>query len=120
MTILVPNCMPENKPDDQDLQVHIGDLVRKRNLTYAYVKGDLVDCKNVSVKYLEGNIRGRKSRVFVEVMKGNVQSGTAKIGILDGDILQGEGTTVNILIGEDFSRRAVVNKTVPNSSDSGF
>ena len=46
-------------------------------------------------------------------MEGTVANGPVTINILKGNIIEGDGVTVNLLIGEDFSGKALVGKKIP-------
>lgn len=111
------------EPEQPEMQVVTEDLYRKKNRTYTHVRGDLEDCRNLSIRYLDGNIKGRKTfGLQIDVMRGNILDGQAKINILHGDIVGGKGIVVNLLIGEDFTGEAKVLKRIDpaGEEESGF
>jgi hypothetical protein len=112
-------CSPgaETEPE---LLVITKDLYRDKNQTYTYVRGTLEDCRNLSVRYLDGDIKGRKTfGLQVDVMRGNILDGSAKINVLHGDIVGGKGIVVNLLIGEDFTGEAKVLKQIDPAESEG-
>ncbi|MCB1322181.1 MAG: hypothetical protein KDK34_18115 [Leptospiraceae bacterium] len=91
--------------------VHTGDLVAKRGGRYSFVQGNVIDCKNTSIDYLVGDIRGPSvKRVVINVMRGNIEDGAVSVNVLEGNIINGENVSVNVLIGKDFSGRARIGK----------
>ncbi|MCB1168798.1 MAG: hypothetical protein KDK25_00605 [Leptospiraceae bacterium] len=110
----------EEPSSEPRIEVKTEDLYRDKNQTYTYVKGDLEDCRNLSIRYLEGDIKGHKTfGLQIEVMRGNILDGQAKINVLHGDIVGGQGIVVNVLIGEDFTGKARVLKRI-TEGEAGF
>lgn len=110
--LFILHC-PSGTEQSPDVTVHEGVLAGVRGRDFTYVRGDVVDVKGVSIDYLEGDIRGKKNRtLWVNVMRGVVTRGPATINVLHGDIIEGDGVTVNLLIGEDFSGKAKIGKKV--------
>ena len=75
------------------------------------------------IRYLEGDIKGHKTfGLQIEVMRGNIVDGQAKINVLHGDIVGGKGVVVNLLIGEDFTGQAKVLKQIDpaDAEKAGF
>lgn len=107
---IVAAC-PAGKTEAPPLRVHVGDLLAPQGKDFAYVRGNVLEAKKVSIEYLEGDVRGEKIRgLWVNVMRGTVANGPATVNILHGDIIDGEGVTVNILIGQDFSGKARIGR----------
>ncbi len=116
--IALTHCQTD--PAEPRIEVKTQDLYRDKNQTYTYVRGDLEDCRNLSIRYLEGDIKGHKTfGLQIEVMRGNVLDGQAKINVLHGDIVGGDGVVVNVLIGEDFTGKARVLKRI-TEEEAGF
>lgn len=112
LLIYAASCS-EDPSVEPEVVVKTEDLYRAKNQTYTYVKGDLEDCRNLSIHYLEGNVKGNKTfGLQIDVMRGNVIDGSARINVLHGDIIRGRGIIVNLLIGEDFSGEAKVLKRI--------
>jgi len=110
---ILPGCA---KPAEKAVtaEIFLGDLIAVRGKSFQYVRGNVIDSKNVSIDYLEGNVAGEKTHaVFVNAMKGNVESGSVTVNVLRGDIIDGENVTVSVLIGRDFSGKAKIGKIVP-------
>ncbi|HBS06334.1 MAG TPA: hypothetical protein DEA96_15305 [Leptospiraceae bacterium] len=115
---VLPGCQAEST--EPRIEVKTENLYRDKNQTYTYVRGDLEDCRNLSIRYLEGDIKGHKTfGLQVEVMRGNILDGQAKINVLHGDIVGGQGVVVNVLIGEDFTGKAKVLKRI-TEEEAGF
>ncbi|MBU43247.1 MAG: hypothetical protein CMN76_08520 [Spirochaetaceae bacterium] len=113
----------EQPAEEPRVEVVTSDLYRDKNQTYTYVRGDLEDCRNLSIRYLEGDIKGHKTfGLQIEVMRGNIVDGQAKINVLHGDIVGGKGVVVNLLIGEDFTGQAKVLKQIDpaDAEKAGF
>ena len=105
---------PGGKTEAPEVRVHEGVLVAPRGKDFTYVRGDVVDAKTVSIDYLQGAVRGEKIRnLWINVMEGTVANGPVTINILTGNIIESDGVTVNLLIGEDFSGKALVGKKIP-------
>ncbi len=99
--------------EKKEIKIHIGDLISQKNMNFDYVEGNIIDCRNISIQYLKGDIRGEKNlNIHINVMQGNIVSGSAKVNILDGNIINGNSVQVNILLGEDFSRKAQIVKKI--------
>ncbi len=112
-TLLFMFHCPSGTQESPDITVHEGVLAGVRGRDFTYVRGDVIDVKGVSIDYLEGDIRGKKNRtLWINVMRGVVTRGPATINVLHGDIIEGDGVTVNLLIGEDFSGQAKIGKQV--------
>ena len=122
VTVAILSSCQSESADPQVLVVN-KDLYRDKNQTYTYVRGDLEDCRNLSIRYMEGDIKGHKTfGLQIEVMRGNILDGQAKINVLHGDIVGGKGIVVNVLIGEDFTGKAKVLKQIDpeDAGNSGF
>ncbi len=113
IVFIIPILFCNKESKSQESKIHIGNLIAQKNLNFDYVEGDIIDCKNISIRYLKGDIRGEKNQnIIVDVMRGNVQSGNAKINILEGNIINGKSVSVRLLIGIDFSNQAIINQQI--------
>ena len=96
-----------------EIRVHTGELNSPRGKDFTYVDGDVINAKTVSIDYLKGDVRGEKIRnLWIHVMEGTVANGPVTINVLKGNIIDGDGVTVNLLIGEDFSGQAQIGKKI--------
>lgn len=108
LALTLTGC-PGGKTEAPELNVHIGELLNPRGKNFTYVKGTVRDARTVAIDYLEGDVRGAKIRnLWISYMEGTVANGPVTINILKGNIIEGDGVTVNLLIGEDFSGLAQV------------
>ncbi len=104
---------PGGKTEAPEVRIHEGELLGPRGKNFTYVEGDVTDAKTVAIDYLKGDVRGRKIRnLWINFMEGTVANGPVTINILKGNIIEGDGVTVNLLIGEDFSGKALVGKKI--------
>ncbi|MEQ9367043.1 MAG: hypothetical protein RIF32_22605 [Leptospirales bacterium] len=110
---LGPVACPGGKTEAPEVSIHEGELLSPRGKNFTYVRGDVSNAKTVAIDYLQGDVRGEKIRnLWINFMEGTVANGPVTINILKGNIIEGDGVTVNLLIGEDFSGEALVGKKI--------
>ncbi|MCR9142764.1 MAG: hypothetical protein NXI24_10970 [bacterium] len=112
LSVTLTAC-PGGKVEAPEVRVHEGELLSPRGKNFTYVNGDVSDAKTVAIDYLQGDVRGKKIRnLWINFMEGTVANGPVTINILKGNIIEGDGVTVNLLIGEDFSGKAKIGKRI--------